>query len=102
MTTGMFLFAKLVMLNLYDQITREHFINEINESRFPRGLQEAYVKLSLIQSMKQGFLVIYIFRKLTETQLRQNINPCKRECRDQRVGHCSETLCVACMRKETT
>ena len=44
MTTGMFLFAKLVMLNLYDQITREHFINEINESRFPRGLQEAYVK----------------------------------------------------------
>jgi len=48
MTIGMFLFAKLVMLNLYDQITREHFINEINESRFPRGLQEAYVKISLI------------------------------------------------------
>jgi hypothetical protein len=36
----MFLFAKLVVLNLYDQTSRKKFTEEIQE-RFPRNLEEA-------------------------------------------------------------
>jgi hypothetical protein len=37
---GMFLFAKLVVLNLYDQTSRKHLVEEMQE-KFPRNLEEA-------------------------------------------------------------
>ena len=39
----MFLYAKLVSRNLYDQLTREQLLEEIEEPRFPDGLEQAYV-----------------------------------------------------------
>lgn len=42
---GMFLFAKLVMLNLHAQTSREQLMFEIAESRFPKGLKEAYQRI---------------------------------------------------------
>jgi len=36
----MFLFAKLVVLNLYDQTSRQNFMQEMQE-KFPRNLEEA-------------------------------------------------------------
>ena len=39
--TGMFLFAKLVMENLYAQETEENLLKEIEIYRFPKGLEEA-------------------------------------------------------------
>jgi hypothetical protein len=41
MCEGMFLFAKLVTLNLYEQTSRKSLLEEIQE-RFPRDLKEAY------------------------------------------------------------
>lgn len=38
---GMFLFAKLVTLNLYQQTSRKRLLEELQE-RFPRDLKEAY------------------------------------------------------------
>jgi len=40
---GMFLFAKLVMENLYNQTKRENLNKELEPNRFPRGLEDAYV-----------------------------------------------------------
>ncbi len=40
---GMFLFAKLVMENLYSQTKRENFTKELEPARFPHGLEDAYV-----------------------------------------------------------
>lgn len=42
---GMFLYAKLVMPNLFQQPTRHHLIQEISVERFPRGLEEAYERI---------------------------------------------------------
>lgn len=42
---GMFLFAKLVMPNLYAQPTRHKLLEEIAVSRFPQGLEEAYERI---------------------------------------------------------
>jgi len=39
----MFLFAKLVMENLYSQTSRAKLNKELEPDRFPRGLEEAYV-----------------------------------------------------------
>jgi hypothetical protein len=39
--TGMFLYAKLVMGNLYNQPTRQQLLEEITTSRFPQGLEQA-------------------------------------------------------------
>jgi hypothetical protein len=39
--TGMFLFAKLVMENLYAQETQENLLKEIEIYGFPKGLEEA-------------------------------------------------------------
>jgi hypothetical protein len=36
----MFLFAKLVVLNLYDQTSRKNFMEEMQQ-KFPRNLEEA-------------------------------------------------------------
>jgi hypothetical protein len=38
--SGMFLFAKLVVLNLYNQTSRKKLMEEMEE-RFPRNLEEA-------------------------------------------------------------
>jgi hypothetical protein len=38
---GMFLFAKLVMVNLFAQTTREQLLGETKPSRFPNGLEQA-------------------------------------------------------------
>jgi hypothetical protein len=38
---GMFLFAKLVMINLFAQTTREQLLEETKPSRFPNGLEQA-------------------------------------------------------------
>lgn len=38
---GMFLYANLVMQNLFQQPTREDMINAIRKENFPRGLEEA-------------------------------------------------------------
>ena len=37
----MFLFAKLVLTNLYGQTTREQLYNELLPEQFPRGLGQA-------------------------------------------------------------
>lgn len=39
----MFLYAKLVMKNLHDQVTRYNLLEEISRYPFPNGLEEAYV-----------------------------------------------------------
>jgi hypothetical protein len=39
----MFLFAKLVMENLYRQTSRENLTKELEPNRFPRGLEDACV-----------------------------------------------------------
>jgi hypothetical protein len=38
---GMFLFAKLVMNNLFNQTTRRQLYNELLPEKFPRGLNKA-------------------------------------------------------------
>lgn len=42
--TGMFLFAKLVTWNLYEQISRADFEKEIDEEKLPDNINKAYVK----------------------------------------------------------
>ncbi|KAI9858937.1 MAG: hypothetical protein M1813_007239 [Trichoglossum hirsutum] len=42
---GMFLFAKLVMPNLYKLTSRPQLLEEIKTSRFPRGLEGAYERI---------------------------------------------------------
>ncbi|KAK2808656.1 hypothetical protein FQN50_004520 [Emmonsiellopsis sp. PD_5] len=42
---GMFLFAKLVMRNLYDQPMKNQLLEEIKASRFPEGLAQAYERI---------------------------------------------------------
>ncbi|ORY16158.1 C2H2 domain-containing protein [Clohesyomyces aquaticus] len=42
---GMFLYAKLVMPNLLKQPTREQLLDEIQLTRFPNGLEEAYERI---------------------------------------------------------
>jgi hypothetical protein len=37
----MFLYAKLVLVNLYDMHTREQVINAIKHENFPQGLKQA-------------------------------------------------------------
>jgi hypothetical protein len=39
----MFLFAKLVMENLYSQTKRANLTKELEPDKFPRGLEDAYV-----------------------------------------------------------
>ena len=46
----MFLFAKLVMRNIYDQPTWIQLIEEIKPSRFPQGLGQAYVHFKIFCS----------------------------------------------------
>ena len=46
---GMFLFAKLVMENLFSQTKRENLTRELEPARFPRGLEDAYVMPRLFQ-----------------------------------------------------
>ena len=38
---GMFLFAKLVLTNLYGQTTRAELSEELQPARFPHGLDQA-------------------------------------------------------------
>ncbi|PMD12225.1 hypothetical protein NA56DRAFT_756767 [Hyaloscypha hepaticicola] len=42
---GMFLFAKLVMENLFSQTKRENLSKELEPARFPRGLEDAYARI---------------------------------------------------------
>ncbi|KAF2181728.1 hypothetical protein K469DRAFT_691815 [Zopfia rhizophila CBS 207.26] len=42
---GMFLYAKLVMDNLFEQPTRQQLLEEIDERKFPNGLEEAYHRI---------------------------------------------------------
>ncbi|KAH8687413.1 hypothetical protein BGZ60DRAFT_363661, partial [Tricladium varicosporioides] len=42
---GMFLFAKLVMENLFSQTKRENLTKELEPARFPRGLEDAYARI---------------------------------------------------------
>lgn len=41
----MFLFAKLVMMNLYAQPSKTELRKEIHPSRFPQGLEQAYQRI---------------------------------------------------------
>ena len=41
MLIGMFLFAKLVMENLYAQETQYNLLQEVNVYGFPKGLEDA-------------------------------------------------------------
>jgi hypothetical protein len=40
-TAGMFLYAKLVLENLYKQVTKSDLVAELDEQRFPVGLHQA-------------------------------------------------------------
>lgn len=42
---GMFLFAKLVMKNLFQQTSRAKLDNELRPEKFPRGLEQAYARI---------------------------------------------------------
>lgn len=42
---GQFLYAKLVVHNLYDQVSTEKLIGELHESTFPKELSEAYERI---------------------------------------------------------
>jgi hypothetical protein len=42
---GMFLFAKLVLQNLYSQVSRAQLYESLLPQRFPRGLNQALVQL---------------------------------------------------------
>ena len=42
---GMFLFAKLVLENLFDQISKNELKREMHPSRFPQGLEQAYQRI---------------------------------------------------------
>ncbi len=42
-TKGMFLFAKLVLTNLFAQITLEQLYEELRPETFPKGFEQAYV-----------------------------------------------------------
>ncbi|KAH7336622.1 hypothetical protein BKA65DRAFT_37368 [Rhexocercosporidium sp. MPI-PUGE-AT-0058] len=42
---GMFLFAKLVLTNLYDQLTAENLYQEIRPGTFPKGFEKAYSRI---------------------------------------------------------
>jgi hypothetical protein len=42
---GMFLFAKLVMMNLYQQPSRNKLRKEFHPTRFPKGLEQAYQRI---------------------------------------------------------
>lgn len=53
---GMFLFAKLVMENLYEQTSRDNLLDELQN--FPTGLDEAYVVLKPINYK------LHIYRRL--------------------------------------
>jgi hypothetical protein len=46
----MFLFAKLVMENLFSQTKRENLTKELEPARFPRGLEDAYVMPSFLST----------------------------------------------------
>lgn len=46
----MFLFAKLVMDNLFNQTKRESLTKELEPARFPRGLEDAYVIPSFLSA----------------------------------------------------
>ncbi|KAH7087771.1 C2H2 domain-containing protein [Paraphoma chrysanthemicola] len=48
---GMFLYAKLVLVNLYELNTRERVIDAIKSENFPRGLEEAYERI--VRRIKQ-------------------------------------------------
>jgi hypothetical protein len=49
---GMFLFAKLVLENLFRQISKNELLRELNPNRFPQGLKQAYQRI-LDRIMKQ-------------------------------------------------
>lgn len=42
---GMFLYAKLVLENLYNQTKRINLHRELEAERFPKGLEDAYAAL---------------------------------------------------------
>lgn len=42
---GMFLFAKLVMMNLHAQPSKQELRKEVDPRRFPRGLEQAYQRI---------------------------------------------------------
>jgi hypothetical protein len=46
-TTGMFLYAKLVLTNLHSQTTKSRLHNELEPNIFPEGLEQAWVNLRL-------------------------------------------------------
>ncbi|KAK0115665.1 hypothetical protein ONS96_014111 [Cadophora gregata f. sp. sojae] len=57
---GMFLFAKLVVTNLFDQLTPEKVYLELQPGTFPKGFEQAYVNSSntlyLFSSLSLGTL----------------------------------------------
>ncbi|TVY78217.1 C2H2 finger domain transcription factor crzA [Lachnellula suecica] len=42
---GMFLFAKLVLTNLHDQVSNEKFYQELQPDTFPKGFEQAYGRI---------------------------------------------------------
>jgi hypothetical protein len=47
---GMFLYAKLIMENLYNQSTQMSLMKELESDKLPLGLEEAYVRSARYQS----------------------------------------------------
>ncbi|KAL8789346.1 MAG: hypothetical protein Q9195_006873 [Heterodermia aff. obscurata] len=54
---GMFLFAKLVLTNLYGQTTRDQLLAELQPDKFPRGLDQA--KLALLRYGRILYRIIH-------------------------------------------
>lgn len=62
----MFLYAKLVLTNLRALPTREEVIDAMQEDRFPRGLQDAYVALSPCRALSIGVIAWICLSALTD------------------------------------
>lgn len=56
----MFLYAKLVMNNLYEQATRQNVEDELKPGIFPVGLQQALVNVHLIDEPSSSSWVVDI------------------------------------------
>ncbi|TVY27111.1 Vegetative incompatibility protein HET-E-1 [Lachnellula hyalina] len=57
---GMFLFAKLVLTNLHDQVSRDKLFEELQPETFPKGFEQAYSRIvnRILTNPKAGERVV--------------------------------------------
>lgn len=80
---GMFLFARLVLENLYDQESLERVYNEMHPDTFPHGFDQAYVR----RSRHYFRLILYIVMPVLSTEYSEIKMPSSgRLLRDSLVG----------------